>query len=102
MIHGKLTFSFPSFYLILDPVLSRFKGELYGVGSNHTKYKTKYPAGTAPNGNGGGNNGFVNGGVTVNQHPQLQFSSAVHYPASLQMNFTQSPAPATFGYEEGY
>lgn len=72
----------------------KFKGELYGVGTNYGKYK-KYP----------GNNGSGAG-----SHPALQFSTAVHYPttghhAMLNVNnqmVPQSPAPAHFGYEEGY
>jgi hypothetical protein len=71
---------------------NRFKGELYGVGSNHTKYKNKYPPST--------NNNNQNNGITNPQHPQLQFSSTVHYPASMAL--TQSPATTTFGYDEGY
>lgn len=73
---------------------ARFKGELYGMGSNHTKYKTSKYQG---NNNGNGNNN----GMAI-PHPQLQFSSMVHYPPSLQMNITQSPATSNFGYEEGY
>lgn len=73
---------------------AKFKGELYGVGTNYAKYKSKYPAGTsAP--------------TTAVSHPTLQFSTTVHYPSgqhamlSSQM-LNQGPAPAQFGYEEGY
>eukprot|EP01031_Cornospumella_fuschlensis_P019570 gene19570-23975_t len=75
---------------------SKFKGELYGVGTNYSKYKSKYnssSAAPAPN----------------PSHPALQFSASVHYPAGgahAMMQgaggVPQSPAPQSFGYEEGY
>jgi hypothetical protein len=78
---------------------SRFKGELYGLGTNHTKYKSaKYSS----NPNGNGNNNNSSNATAQSNHPQLQFSATVHYPANLQMNLTQSPATTAFGYEEGY
>jgi CCR4-NOT transcription complex subunit 7/8 len=68
---------------------SKFKGELYGVGTNHTKHKNKF-----------GTNG-ANGTASA-PYPTLQYSSAVHYPSSAGINITQSPAGTNFGYEEGY
>jgi hypothetical protein len=112
MIQGKSSFFFYSFVLIFCSLrlscFARFKGELYGVGSNHTKYKTNKYSSSTNNGNNNGNNnsnsgGQLGGGMIMSQHPQLQFSSAVHYPTNLQMNnLTNSPAPSSFGYEEGY
>lgn len=67
----------------------RFKGELFGVGTNHTKHKIKYPP---PGSTGNGSSGSA--------YPTLQYSSAVHYPSSQNNNIMHSPA--TFGYEEGY
>ncbi len=71
---------------------NRFKGELYGVGSNHTKYKSKYQP---------SNNSTSNG----NGPYQLQFSSSVHYPASQTLTLAQTTGnlgTTTFGYEEAY
>lgn len=65
---------------------TKFKGELFGIGNNHTKYKPKN------NGNGSSNN----------QHPQLQYSSTVHYPHTPQLNMNQIAANNNFGYDEGY
>jgi hypothetical protein len=65
----------------------RFKGELFGVGTNHTKYKSgKYsaPISSLP--------------------PSLQFSSSVHYPAAMPAALSNacSPAPGNFGYDDNY
>lgn len=64
----------------------RFKGELFGLGSNHTKYKSK---------NYGQSNG--NGG-----QQQLQYSTSVHYPMGMNGHNNQTMAPGNFTYEEGY
>jgi len=64
----------------------KFKGELFGIGNNHTKYKPKN------NGNGNSNN----------QQPQLQYSSTVHYPHTPQLNMNQIASNNNFGYDEGY
>ena len=61
----------------------RFRGELFGLGSNHTKYKGK----------GGGNyssekslyggtntNSIGNGALIQTNGQQLQYGTAVHYP----------------------
>jgi hypothetical protein len=94
------------FLFIVCHCYCRFKGELYGVGSNHTKYKTNKYSTNSGNNNGSNNSNTGNGqqgGMIMSQHPQLQFSSAVHYPTNLQMNnLANSPAPVNFGYEEGY
>lgn len=78
---------------------SKFKGELYGVGTNFAKFKTnKYPGGGALNSQNNGLGGY----------PVMQFSSSVHNPNAgghamlTNQMLTQSPAPAQFGYEEGY
>ncbi len=77
-----------SWFMWLLNYFYRFKGELFGVGSNHTKYKSKYP---------------VNNAAASSGPPALQFSSTVHYPANLAaLPITHSPAPGNFGYEEGY
>lgn len=68
---------------------SKFKGELYGVGTNHTKYKSgKYSSGPSL--------------APPMPPPALQFSSTVHYPAGLSMSMSSSPAPVNFGYDEAY
>jgi CCR4-NOT transcription complex subunit 7/8 len=64
---------------------SKFKGELFGLGNNHTKYKPK-------NGNGSNNN----------QQPQLQYSNTVHYPHTPQLNMNQITQGNNFGYDEVY
>eukprot|EP00349_Pseudokeronopsis_sp_Brazil_P009462 CAMPEP_0202969004 /NCGR_PEP_ID=MMETSP1396-20130829/14595_1 /ASSEMBLY_ACC=CAM_ASM_000872 /TAXON_ID= /ORGANISM="Pseudokeronopsis sp., Strain Brazil" /LENGTH=351 /DNA_ID=CAMNT_0049696053 /DNA_START=12 /DNA_END=1064 /DNA_ORIENTATION=- len=71
---------------------SRFKGELYGVGTNHTKHKIKYPSTTSLN------------GMAQTGYPTLQYNSAVHYPPNLSSSMMHSAAAAAnnFGYEEGY
>jgi hypothetical protein len=65
--------------------LCRFKGELFGLGSNHTKYKSKTY---------GQNNG--------NGAQQLQYSTSVHYPTGMNGSANQTMAPGNFSYEEGY
>jgi hypothetical protein len=83
---------------------SKFKGELYGVGTNYGKYKRPSGTGVAA---GNGNTSNVSGGG-VSQHPALQFSSTVHYPSSGHVmlnnanNIALTQSPAAFGYEEGY
>lgn len=65
----------------------RFKGELFGLGSNHTKYKSKtYGQSNGSNGNGA---------------QQLQYSTSVHYPVGMN-GHNQALAPANFTYDEGY
>lgn len=65
---------------------AKFKGELFGLGTNHTKYKSKYSS----------NNG--NGGSTGQGPQQLQYSNTVHYGNHAIMNGVQSAG--TYG-EEG-
>lgn len=70
---------------------AKFKGELFGVGTNHTKHKTKYPSTTSLN------------GISQANYPTLQYNSAVHYPPSLSGQMMHSAASGTnFGYEDGY
>ena len=112
MIQGKPRTKKPSSFcftfaniLIWIWYANRFKGELYGVGTNHTKYKTNYVPKSNNNGNGissGGANSTNNNNNNTNQYPQLQFSSTVHYPASGNFPITQSPATTAFGYDEAY
>jgi CCR4-NOT transcription complex subunit 7/8 len=69
---------------------SKFKGELFGLGANHTKYKSKY------NQNNNNNNNNSNSG-----QPQIQYSTNVHYSTSSVHNH-QTMAPGNFTYEEAY
>lgn len=78
-------------FILYIALLRRFKGELFGVGTNHTKHKTKYPSTTSLN------------GMTQNGYPALQYNSAVHYPPSLSGTMMHNAAAGNnFGYEEGY
>jgi len=77
---------------------SRFKGELFGVGTNHTKYKTKYtpPTNNITNNNLNNNdsNNSNHGNIVMNgQYPQLQFSSSAHYPAHDYRHITSANIP---------
>lgn len=61
---------------------ARFRGELFGVGTNHTKYKSKFTGSS---------------GTSVTTVP-VQFNSSVHYPNNM-------PAPISgysFNYEDSY
>jgi len=65
---------------------AKFKGELFGLGSNHTKYKSKSY--------GQSNNGAAQ---------QLQYSTSVHYGTGVNGHTNQTMvAPGNFTYEEGY
>ena len=70
---------------------SKYRGELFGLGSNHTKYKsrTSYATGAASGGGGGGGGGSGggggNGGSSGNlshghAQQQVQYNASVHYP----------------------
>ena len=61
---------------------AKYRGELFGLGSNHTKYKNRpYSSSTAGSVSSGNVNGG-NGGALPGQHhsQQVQYNSAVHYP----------------------
>eukprot|EP00598_Pedospumella_elongata_P006391 CAMPEP_0184967254 /NCGR_PEP_ID=MMETSP1098-20130426/689_1 /TAXON_ID=89044 /ORGANISM="Spumella elongata, Strain CCAP 955/1" /LENGTH=338 /DNA_ID=CAMNT_0027488679 /DNA_START=127 /DNA_END=1143 /DNA_ORIENTATION=- len=63
---------------------AKFKGELFGLGTNHTKYKSKSYGQQ-------NNNGAAQ---------QLQYSTSVHYGTGTHTN--QTVAPGNFTYDEGY
>lgn len=69
----------------------KYCGELFGLGTNHTKYKSK---------------GYQQGGGGQ-QNQQLQYNSSVHYgsnnsaPAGGQQQM-QNGQNMSFGYDEGY
>lgn len=71
---------------------AKFKGELFGLGSNHTKYKSKTY---------GQNNGS-NGSNGAQQQQQLQYSTSVHYGTGGMSGHNQTMAPGNFTYDEGY
>ena len=57
---------------------SKYRGELFGLGSNHTKYKSR-PYGSSNAGSGSANGG--SGGLSGHGHSQqVQYNAAVHYP----------------------
>lgn len=60
---------------------AKYRGELFGLGSNHTKYKSRpYSSSTAGNNS---NNVISNGGSSGGSHThsqQVQYNAAVHYP----------------------
>eukprot|EP01036_Dinobryon_divergens_P033184 gene33183-42914_t len=70
---------------------SKFRGELFGIGSNHTKYKSK---------------GYPNTSSASSQPQQLQYNPAVHHPqGSAILNGAQPAMPASgsgFGYDDTY
>lgn len=83
---------------------SRFKGELFGMGNNHTKYKAKsYLQSSGSSSSLTGNassvsmpsNGVGNG-LSSTSAPHLQYYGNVHYPPQHQFNHNSS----TFGYQQ--
>ena len=54
----------------------RFRGELFGLGTNHTKYKAKNYAGSNGTGTGGG------GGLSGGSQALSGYGSSVHYGSS--------------------
>ena len=70
---------------------TKFRGELFGLGTNHTKYKGgKYGGG---NDSSRGGNGTTDGSTSgrTGQGQQMQYSGQVHYPNNsnpLQMQVT--------------
>lgn len=69
--------------------LRRFRGELFGLGTNHTKYKSKAA---------GGASGAANGAT-----PQLQYNTSVHYPHAPPVSMGQLAANGSngnFAYDE--
>lgn len=91
---------------------TKFRGELFGLGTNHTKYKAKN---YVSNGNQNGNNGNGNTNTNSNsnttitsststshlsspQQSQLQYYTNVHYP-SQQVSHHGSGG---YGYSEEF
>jgi CCR4-NOT transcription complex subunit 7/8 len=76
---------------------AKFKGELFGLGTNHTKYK---PKGYGLQGQGGSNNNNNNSNT-----PALQYSSSVHYGTnnnSIPNGTIHQGSSNNFGYgDEG-
>lgn len=69
---------------------AKFKGELFGIGNNHTKYKSKnYSQSQNSNGNAA-------------QQQQLQYNSTVHYPAGSSGAGNNMVSSSNFTYEDGY
>ena len=79
----------------------RFRGQLFGLGDNHTKYKGKF------SGSSGSASAMVSsghGGMT------MQLSHGVHYPQGMQqqsqqmyMSYSMSGASIDeMGLQEGY
>jgi len=68
---------------------SKFKGELFGLGNNHTKYKSKpYVANSSVG--------------SIPQQQQLHYLSSVHYPKGASSHGNTTVAMGAFAYEEGY
>jgi len=60
---------------------SKYRGELFGLGSNHTKYKSRgssYAA--AGTGGNGGSSAGLGGGQHGGHSQQVQYNASVHYP----------------------
>ena len=58
---------------------SKYRGELFGLGSNHTKFKSRdRGSSTFGGGSNGGSSGGLSGGHGHSQ--QVQYNSSVHYP----------------------
>lgn len=75
---------------------TKFRGELFGLGNNHTKYK---PKGYGVQGQGGSNNS-VNS-TSANGAPTLQYSSSVHYGTnnhSIPSGTVHQGSSNNFGY----
>mmetsp|Transcript_14200 Transcript_14200/g.19424 ORF Transcript_14200/g.19424 Transcript_14200/m.19424 type:complete len:387 (-) Transcript_14200:186-1346(-) len=78
---------------------SKFRGELFGLGSNHTKYKTKGYSASSGSSSSSSSTG----------PQQLQYNPAVHHPLGSALsvnnnnnNVLQTAGGAGFGYDEGY
>ena len=73
----------------------RFRGELFGLGSNHTKYKGGKGQGqgnyqnTTNGGNGNGNGPIIQ---------QMQYSGQVHYPSNATAQQMQQHLANAGGY----
>ncbi len=75
---------------------SKYKGELFGMGNNHTKYKSKnyIPGGSGNNNGGGGSSSSASssnlsgmlGSSNSNSMSNLQYYGNVHYPPQHQFN----------------
>lgn len=61
---------------------SKFRGELFGIGTNHTKYKTK-------NYSASNNGGPAANVMSSPQQSQLQYYNNVHYPPQQPMHHGQ-------------
>jgi CCR4-NOT transcription complex subunit 7/8 len=70
---------------------SKYRGELFGLGSNHTKYKSR-------GGSYGTNLGGApppNGGLGSHSHQQIQYNAAIHFPQNVTIHHTST---GTYGY----
>jgi hypothetical protein len=70
---------------------TRFKGELYGLGTNHTKYKAKNYIHS-----GNTSSSSLNGISSSAPQQHLQYYGNVHYPPQHQFNQSSN------GYNNGY
>ena len=76
--------------IIILIIIIRFRGELFGLGTNHTKYKSK---------------SYNNMPTNPSQPTQLQYNNAVHHPNNNipNNNITVGGGNGNnFGYDEGY
>lgn len=80
---------------------TKFCGELFGLGNNHTKYKSKGYQQSQSQGVGGNNNNNNNSGSGNQQ--QLQYSTTVHYGTGMaQLPGGNASIPnGNFTYDDG-
>jgi CCR4-NOT transcription complex subunit 7/8 len=75
---------------------SKFRGELFGIGTNHTKYKAK-------NYSGSNNSGSASANVMSSpQQSQLQYYNNVHYPPQQPMGLQHHGQGGYNGYTEDF
>lgn len=77
---------------------NKFKGELFGLGNNHTKHKAKTYV--SNNGGNGGNANSSANTVLGSSPQQLQYYNNVHYPPQ-QASHTHI-ASGGYGYTEEF
>jgi CCR4-NOT transcription complex subunit 7/8 len=90
----------------------KYCGELFGLGTNHTKYKSKNYNNNNNNNNnnnssGGNNSNNNNNNNNNNGQHQLQYNSSVHYGTGNNgpqqgSTMQSSTSMSSFGYEEQY
>ena len=91
------------FEILLFGYISRYRGQLFGLGDNHTKYKGKY------NGNSSSGSSLIPSGQNGHGSMSMQMAHGVHYPQGalqhqqMYMGYAVSAAgDDSINMQEGY